>query len=650
MKIPASFLVALALVSGLRAGTPTALIPAFSGKTVVAPGVFSARSVAFAAPAEIAALVRETLAAEWPGVAVAPADDPARASLVFRLSPASGATPGAYALEITGAGATVTAADADGLRNGFSTLRMLADIRDGVVTLPEIAVNDAPRFRYRGLMLDSSRHMQSVAGIRRLLDLMSLLKLNVFHWHLTDNNGWRAEVPSYPELTRIGGFLCRTPESERNGFYTTAQMREIGDYARARGIEVIPEIDVPGHTSALIEAYPEFRCPTDTRALPSTWKTNRSPNLVVCVGNPKLVPFLTTVCREVAGAIGAKRVHIGGDEVEEGIWSKCPLCLAAMKKAGVKAERHMEREFLSELAVALRKEGLETVNWLERPGEGIPKVDTTIAWRGTHRDPGQVAAAAAAGVPVVNAVGDYAYLDYNPYPGTPKSSWLPTIPLKRVYDYPVSPAGLKNPDLLRGGECTLWTEEVMERDIDAMLFPRVLAFAEQMWTPDARRDWKSFESRLAAVRPRFEARGVRFAGPPDRTKVLAATPGVRVVASLPHWRNCWPEYAFDGVETTSYVSAANAKSGDTLAVFFPAATTIRKVTLLTGNYYLHDVSGGAVKSGVLERTSDGETWTVLAPLVVGYATSDVPPGTTGLRLRLTADQGGRLVVSEFRAE
>lgn len=650
MKSPTLFVVPLALLSGLRAETSPASIPAFSTEAVVAGGVFSARSITVAAPPEIAALVRETAASEWPGIAVSPADDPARATFSFRIGAASGATPGAYALKITGSDVVVTAADADGLRNGFATLRMLASVAGGSVSLPALSVNDAPRFRYRGLMLDSARHMQSVAGIRRLLDLMSLLKLNVFHWHLTDYNGWRAEVPSYPKLAHTGGFLCRTPESERNGFYTTAQMREIGDYARARGIEVIPEIDVPGHASALIEAYPEFLCPTDRRPMPSTWTTNNTPHHVLCVGNPKLIPFLTTVCREVAGAIGAKRVHIGGDEVEEGIWSKCPLCTAAMKKAGVTLERHMEREFLTALATSLRREGLETVNWLERPGEGIPKVDTTIAWRGTHRDPGQVAAAAAAGVRVVNAVGDYAYLDYTPYPGTPKSSWLPSLPLKRVYDYPVVPAGLKNPDLLRGGECTLWTEEVMERDIDAMLFPRVLAFAEQMWTPDARRDWKGFETRLSGVRSRFEARGVRFAEPPDRSKVLAATPGVRVTASLPPMRNRWPEYVFDGVETTSYVSESNAKVGATVAVLFPSATTMKKVTVLTGNYFLHDVGGGAVKSAVLERTADGTTWTKLADFKAGYAAAVVPGGTTGLRLRLTGDQGGRLVVSEFRPE
>lgn len=615
-----------------------------------APGL-TLKQVSLAAPREIAPWAAGVLGKDW-GVKIAAADSAAaNVRLEIDASLRGGELP-EHTISVNDKGVVIRAAGVDGLRHGVQSLRLLAKVTDGAALLPQCTIKDSPRLRYRGLLLDSSRHMQSVAGIKRLLDQMALLKLNVFHWHLTDNQGWRAEVPSKPRLAKVGGFLSKTPEVERNGYYTTAQLREVGDYARSLGIEVIPELDVPGHSSALVEAYPEFLCPTNKRPPASTWTHNNTPNHVVCVGNEALYPFLVTAFKETAAAIGAKRVHIGGDEVEEGIWSKCPHCSAVMKKEGLKKEYELERHFLERLSLLLKKEGLQTMNWLERPKVSIPKVDATIAWRGAGTGAGHVEAAAAAGIPVVNAKGDYAYFDYPQFGGTCKSGWMPTLPLDRVYNFKVVPdvVAQNHPELMLGGECTLWTEEVLEKDIDAQLFPRLLAFAEQMWTPDSGRSFDDFKRRLEIVKPALEKRGVRFAAPVDRSKIITVT-GAKVECSLKHRGHRFPEYALDDNDITAFVSEDNAKAGDTFTVSFDRPTKARKVTVLTGCYYLHDEKTNArVKSAVLEASKDGATWAKLADFKDGFASAPIPAGTKGLRMRLTADQGARMNISDFRLE
>lgn len=653
MKFPVVFgLALLTLNFGARADEPALIPRPVSVKEPATPGVFRPDRIAYFAPDALAGQVEKAAREEWGVAVVSRVTDAAKANLVFEGSPAPGTFMPGYTLTVDANRVRIYGPALDDRRHGLQTLRSLARREASGVGFAYVEIKDAPRFRYRGLMLDSARHIQSVPGIKRLLDQMALLKLNVFHWHLTDNNGWRVEIPSYPRLARVGGFLSKSPESERNGYYTTAQLREVAAYARERGIEIIPEIDVPGHSSALVEAYPEFLCPTNKRPAASTWTNNRSPNHVVCVANEKLLPFLVTVFKETASALGAKRVHIGGDEVEEGVWSKCPHCSAAMKKAGMKHEYELESAFLTRLSGLLQKQGLQTVNWLERPDKSIAKVDMTVAWRGGGTGAGHVEKAVAAGVPVINAKGDYAYFDYPQFGGTAKSGWMPTLPLERVYNFTVMPEAVakSKPELLLGGECTLWTEEVLERDIDAMLFPRVLAFAEQMWTPDVRRDFADFQKRLAVVRPELEKRGVRFAKPVERDAIVA-TPGASVVCSLKHAAAKYPEYALDGNDVTSFMSAEKAKSGDTFTVNFAAPASARKVTVITGSYYLWDEPDGRVKSAVLEASPDGVSgWAKLADFKAGFAVAAIPSGTRSLRLRLTGDQAARLVVSEFRLE
>lgn len=676
MKMPRSFHAAALLpaatflITTMLHAEPLPLIP-LPAKVELAEdaGALNARplvinKLAYIAPADLAPVLERIAREEWRMDNVGRARNEAEANLWLKVDPAM--APGRYVLQAGPQNILLQGRSAAELRTGLQTLRQLAkpaavaeamiDGRRvapglGTTEFPQCRIEDAPRFAYRGVMLDSARHIQSVAGIKRLLDQMELLKFNVFHWHLTDNNAWRPEVPAFPRLASAGGFLSKTPESERNGYYSTAQMRDIANYARERGIEVIPEIDVPGHSSALAEVHPELLCPTTRRPFPSTWVSNSSPNHVLCVGNEKVYPFLVTVFKQVAAATGAKRVHIGGDEVEEGMWSKCPLCTAVMKKEGFTKEYELERYFLTKLSKLLQAQGLQTINWLERPKSGIPEVNATTVWRGGASGAGHLEAAVEAGVPAINAKGDYAYLDYPQYPGTAKSSWMPVLPLDRVYDFQIEPEAVKKtrPDLLLGGECTLWTEEVIERDIDKQLFPRILAVAEKVWTPAELLNKEDFMQRLALVKPALEHRGVQFGAPVVRDRIIAV-PGATVASSLGFKRANYPEYALDGNDVTAYISDKPAKAGDTFTVHFAEPPKFRKVTLITGGFYLWVDPKGRVKSAVLEATTDGTKWTELAPLKDGFATAALPPGVTGLRLRLTGDQDGPLAISEFRLE
>lgn len=603
--------------------------------------------VEYSAPPELEVRLAQIARDEWK-VSVQKAKSPGVANVRLEIVPTLPAAR--YTLETGAKNVVLGGRSVAELRVGLQTLRQLAQVENGRVAFAPVAIEDAPRFAHRGLMLDSARHIQSLGGIKRVIDQMERLKFNVFHWHLTDNNGWRAFVPSHPKLTQIGGFLSKSPEVERNGFYTTAQMREIAAYANARGIEIVPEIDVPGHSSALVEAFPEFLCPTNDRPMASTWTSNRTPNHVLCVGNDEVIPFLTTVFKEVAAATGARRVHIGGDEVEEGIWSKCPKCRAVMTREGFTKEHELERWFLSKLSRQLQDNGLQTMSWLERPNERIADVNATIAWH-AHDGKDHVEKAVAQGIPVINARGTYAYLDYPQYPGTAKSGWMPLLPLDQVYDFQVVPEVVKqnNSEMILGGACTLWTEEVLESDIDAQLYPRALAVAEQLWTPDERHDKANFKERLALVQPKWEARGVKFAAPVQRDKIISIA-GASVESSLGFNAAKFPEYALDGNDMTSYLSDKNAVAGDSFIVRFATPPTASKVTVLTGGYYLWDEANGRVKAAVLESTTDGENWKQIADFKDGFAKAALPAGTRGLRLRLTADQNAKLAISDFRLE
>ena len=569
---------------------------------------------------------------------------------------------GSYRLRVSRSGMYLSSRNRAGLVNGIATLnQLLLQSRKGTAySVPMLQIRDVPSYAYRGLMLDSARHFQSVKGIKRLLDQMALFKLNVFHWHLTDNEGWRAEVTEFPNLTKIGGFLDpQELEDERNGYYTEKELREVARYANFRGIEVIPEIDVPGHSSALVEACPELACPTHKVAYPSEWISNQGPerpltgadrSYILCVGNDKLMDFLVTIYKSVAKSTGAKRVHIGGDEVQKGIWSKCPKCTGLMKKQGLKDEYDLERYFLNQVSGRLRQEGLEVINWCESPEKGLPNVNATLVWRGKYGSSrSHIYDSVKQGKKVILARDDYAYYNYPQFLGTAKPRWMPSLSLEKVYKFPLVEEGLnaEEKSLIIGGQCSLWTENVLEKKIDEMLFPRVLAFSERLWTKSTRQDYASFSSRFKRLKPTLSDLGLSFSKPVLRGEVIAMK-GVEVRSNMEPLLANYAEYAFDQDDTTAFVSAKPAQAGDFVMLLFPKAVLMKEIVVQTGGFFIFDEQKGQAEYAILEASRDGDTWESLSELKDAYTKVNVKRSYKAIRLRITKSQERRLVLPEFK--
>lgn len=407
----------------------------------------------------------------------------ARRAIVLTTSGAD-ATLGAegYELKASPNSVVIRAPGAGGLLYGTQTLRQLLPPQiesrsraEGVAWLvPGVRIWDRPRFAYRGFMLDSSRHLQSEAFIRRTLDLMAFHKLNVFHWHLTDDQGWRIEIKKYPRLTSVGAW--RNENGHRyGGFFTQAQVRGIVAYAQARNITIVPEIEMPGHSASTIAAYPSLACP----------EQNGGGN-VLCPGDPETFSFLEDVLSEVIALFPSRSIHIGGDEVDKTSWKKCALCQALMRREGLKNEDELQSWFTLRIAAFLKSKGRRLQGWNEiMRGGKLPQDAIVQQWD----QPGAAVEAARAGNDVVVSQTGWTYFDYS----------YDTTPLRKVYEAEPTPAAL-SPDEARhilGAQAQLWTEvRVDDASADSFIWPRLIALAEVCWSPREARNWDDFERRL----------------------------------------------------------------------------------------------------------------------------------------------------------
>lgn len=429
-----------------------------------------------------------------------------------------------YQLRSDARGATVQAATEAGLFYGAATLsQLLTGGSDG--SLPALRIEDAPRFSWRGLMLDSARHFQSLDEIKQVLDAMAEQKLNTFHWHLTDDQGWRMEIKRYPKLTGIGS--CRIPAGEAGrdpatgaerpycGFYTQEQIREVIAYAAARHIQVIPEIDVPGHATAAIAAYPELGT-IDTPLKPlSEWGV--FPNLFNT--DDSTLEFLENVLEEVIALFPARYVHVGGDEAVKDQWEASARVQARMREVGAGDEMEMQSHIIKRLETFLEKHDRRLIGWDEILEGGLPPEATVMSWRGTE---GGLKAASEGHDVVMSPVTDM-YMDYlqtnaeNEPPGRPA-----TIPLARVYGFEPVPDALakdKQHHIL-GLQANMFTEHTRSyARLQHNLFPRLAAVAETGWSPRERRNYADFLARLPAQLQRYQAMGIAYAQTPFQVEL-----------------------------------------------------------------------------------------------------------------------------------
>lgn len=358
-----------------------------------------------------------------------------------------------------------------------------------------VAIADAPRFAHRGMLLDCCRHFMEVDFVKRYIDLLARYKMNVLHWHLTEDQGWRFESKAYPKLTEVGAYRTLEDGSRYGGFYTQDQMRDVVAYAAARHITVIPEIELPGHSSAAIASYPWLSCTGDSIAVETEWGVFKD---IYCAGNDSTLRFLETIFDEVLAIFPSRVIHIGGDEAPKARWETCPKCQHRIETEQLHDEHELQSWMVGHFANYLAQHDRELIGWDEILEGGLPAGCRVQSWRGVE---GGIAAAKSGHYAVMSPTS-HAYFDYD----------VRSTSLEKVYTFEPIPDGLSEAEqsFIVGGECNMWTEHAPQDKVDSKMFPRMLAMAEVLWSPAASRDLADFKLRVQREYPRLDALGVDY--------------------------------------------------------------------------------------------------------------------------------------------
>jgi len=452
-------------------------------------------------------------------------------AVIFSIEPGVGGAEG-YHLSVTPDAITVTATTAAGLFYGVQTLRELLPVRvesrvefPGQITwaVPCVEIDDSPRFPWRGMHLDVSRHFFDKDEVKRLLDCMALLKMNVFHWHLVDGAGWRIQIDAYPRLTEVGGWRKDISDEEWSftkirhagpdddkppygGFYTKDDIREIVAYAAKRHITVVPEIEMPGHSNAALAAYPELLCP-------NAEKTNidYENSGVFCAGREETFTFLETVLDEVIDLFPSPYIHVGGDEVPKRYWEACPYCQKRIKDEKLADENELQSYFIKRMETFLNSRGKKLIGWDEILEGGLAPEATVMSWRGMEGG----TEAARQGHDVIMTPEDFCYFNhYQGDPGMEPRAWGGFTPLSEVYAYDPVPADL-GPDeahFILGTQGCVWSEFIQTPEmLEYMILPRMAALAEVAWSELPDRDFSDFKGRMTEMYRRFGMMGMIYA-------------------------------------------------------------------------------------------------------------------------------------------
>ena len=416
----------------------------------------------------------------------------------------------------------------------------------GPLDIPAVSIEDYPRFGYRGMMLDVCRHFFSVEMVKRYIDYLALHKMNYFHWHLTDDQGWRIEIKKYPRLTEVGAWRSGTiighhpgtgnDSTPHGGFYTQDQIKEVVKYAADRYITILPEIEMPGHASAALAAYPNLGCTGGPYQVQQTWGVF---NEVYCAGNDTVFQFLQDVLDEVMPLFPGKYIHVGGDECPKDSWKVCPKCQRRIKENGLKDEHGLQSYFIQRMEKYINSKGKQVIGWDEILEGGLAPNASVMSWRGEQ---GGIEAAKQ-NHDVVMTPGEYVYFDHAQLQNDDSLTIGGYLPLSKVYQYEPVPAGLtaEQAKHVRGAQANLWTEYITNpKKIEYMIFPRMSALSEVLWSPKEQRNWPDFERRLQTQYIRYQlwkANYYRVYMPPADTLVrqkLAQWQGSKF-GLLMHW-------------------------------------------------------------------------------------------------------------------
>ncbi len=491
-----------------------------------------------------------------------------------------------YRLSTAASGVVIESPTEAGLFYGLQTFRQLLHAGPAG-TVPEVRISDVPRFQYRGMHLDVARHFFPVEFVERYIDLLSRYKFNTFHWHLTDDQGWRIEIAGYPKLTEVGS--CRRETVvERNfdpyigdstrycGFYTQEEIRRVVAYAAARHITIVPEIEMPGHAQAAIAAYPELACTAGPFEVSTMWGVDED---ILCPSDATFA-FLEGVLTEVMALFPGPYIHIGGDEAPKARWKSSDLAQSLIRSQNLKNEEELQSWFTQQIERFLNAHGRRLIGWDEILEGGLAPEATVMSWRGVS---GGIAAAQQ-GHDVIMTPTSHAYFDYaQGEPGLEPFSGGGNLPLERVYSFEPVPAVLTPEQAVHvlGAQGNVWTEYLKTPDrVEWMVFPRMLAMAEVTWSPASVRDWASFVARLPGALAALDRMGVNYRPPNviglERDRLtLADTAIVTLTSPLP---DGVIRYTLDGcaptAESTVYgsplvLTVDSSGTVVTAAVFLP---------------------------------------------------------------------------------
>ena len=457
-------------------------------------------------------------------------------------------SPEGYVLSVNSDGVRIEALSGAGLFYGVQTLlQMAADAPEGMTA---VTVKDEPRFEYRGIMLDVSRHFRSKEFVKRQIDLLSYYKINRLHLHLTDAAGWRIEIKKYPRLTQFAAWrpqavwkdwwngkreYCEeTDPRAQGGYYTQDDIRELVAYAQKHYVTIIPEIEMPSHSEEVLTAYPELSC-THVPYKQSDF----------CIGNEKTFEFLENVLIEVMELFPSEYIHIGGDEAGKASWPNCKLCQARMKKEGLKDVNELQSYSIHRMERFLNSHGRKLLGWDEILDGGLAPNATVMSWRGTEGG----LAAIRSGHKAIMSPGQYCYLDgYQDAPYSQPEAIGGYLPLKKVYGYEPVPDSLSADEakLMYGVQANLWTEYIpTEEHAEYMLYPRAIALAEVAWSKPENKSWEDFHRRALKIVDELKAKGYHPFELKNEigNRKEAETPvehlalGKKVTYNAPYWEN-----------------------------------------------------------------------------------------------------------------
>ncbi len=537
-----------------------------------------------------------------------------------------GGEAGGYRLSVGGDGILIEAADHDGLFHGVQTLRQLLPVEFeagsgeiGAVTLPGLTVADEPRFAWRGMHLDVSRHFFPKEFVKRYIDLIAMHKMNVFHWHLVDGAGWRIEIDRYPRLTETGAWRrdfrggewsftkvreAGSGDERYGGFYTQDDIREIVAYAAERRVTVVPEIEMPGHSNAARAAHPELLCENV-----QTTSLEYGNSGVFCAGREETFTFLEGVLVEVLELFPGEYIHIGGDEVPKTHWKACPLCQKRIADEGLAGEDELQSWFIRRIESWLTERGRKLVGWDEILEGGLAPEATVMSWRGME---GGIEAARQ-GHDVIMAPETYTY--FNHYQGDPAlepKAWGGFTPLNEVYCFDPVPDELNGVEAghVIGAQGCVWTEFIQTCDmVEYMVLPRMSALAEVAWTDPGIRSFETFKTRMIRQYERFAARGYRFARSAFNVRYDVAVDSVTfdaTVAMKTDAAGVDVRYTLDGSEpapsSTLYTAPVSLEETATVRAASFRGNTRAGATTST-DYTRHLATG---KKPVLEHPYNGQ--------------------------------------------